>query len=199
MTLEELYQKRCQTPSSINLHLPMLRAYAEQCATVVELGVDTGQSTTAFLVAQPVELVSYDVNRRPELDLLIHFGTDFEVDEFSRGFSTKIGKTFWDFFIMDSLSSSFNADLLFIDTWHSYHLLRQELALHHERVTKFILIHDIVSFGSIAEGAGDHPDWPEEWKRGLLPAIDEFLYLHSEWRERERSTIQSGLMVLERI
>jgi len=68
MTLEERFNKLKATPSSINEHLDTLRNYASRCESVAEFGVDIGQSTTAFLMAQPKRLISVDTCRRPEID-----------------------------------------------------------------------------------------------------------------------------------
>src|SRR5260370_2188060 len=70
MTLQELYHQALQTPSDINEHLPTLYGFARECRHVTEMGTRTGRSTRAFLYAQPEVLVTYDLERHPEVDLL---------------------------------------------------------------------------------------------------------------------------------
>src|SRR5258708_29313347 len=72
MTLEHLYHQALQTPSDINEHLPTLYGLARECRHITEMGTRTGRSTRAFLYAQPEVLVTYDLERQPEVDLLEH-------------------------------------------------------------------------------------------------------------------------------
>jgi hypothetical protein len=44
-------------------------------------------------------------------------------------------------------------DLLFLDTWHVYEQVRDELKLHANKVRKYICFHDIVSWGEVGETA----------------------------------------------
>src|SRR5262245_5381518 len=54
------YHQACSTPSDINEHLPILSELAQRCDHVTEFGRRTGNSTIAFIHAQPKRLVSYD-------------------------------------------------------------------------------------------------------------------------------------------
>lgn len=188
MTLQERYNKLCNTPSSVNELLQVLRRYAEQCESVAEFGVDIGQSTTAFLMAQPQQLISIDLVRRPELDELFDLGTD----QLNLGSSIgcKIGTTRWVLSIDDSRTCKLSkVDLLFIDSSHHYAQMQAELERHHVQVRKFILCHDVVAYGEQGEAG----------LVGILPAIREFLVEHPEWREKEHLTYNNGLLVMERI
>ena len=82
-------------------------------------------------------------------------------------------------------------DMLFIDTWHIYGHLKRELAAHHAKVGKYIIMHDTTVdeiYGKsirerrdmVAESAAT--GYPvEEISRGLSFAISEFLAEHPEW------------------
>jgi len=176
MTLAERYAKLCATPSSINELLPILRSYAERCESVAEFGVDIGQSTTAFLMAQPKRLISVDTCRRPE------------IDEIGR----MVGATKWMFLHTSSLACTLpEVDLLLIDSAHCYDQLIAELSLHHSSVRKWIVLHDTVAYGTYGEAGPP--------QLGITPAIEEFLARHPEWVKLEEFTHNNGLLILERI
>jgi hypothetical protein len=188
MTLEQRYQRLCETPSSINELLPVLRRYAEQCDTVAELGVDIGQSTTSFLMAQPRQLTSVDVVMQPELDELwkLTGATSFVTGDRV----CNIGSTMWLYLLKSSLNVDLSlVDLLLIDSSHHYAHIKAELERHHSQVRRWIMCHDTVAYGEVGEAG----------LVGILPAIREFLQDHpSEWRILEDLTYNNGLMILER-
>src|SRR5260370_28215966 len=57
VTLADLYETARSKPSDINEHIPTLYALTQECPHITELGTRTGLSTTAFLYAQPEQLV----------------------------------------------------------------------------------------------------------------------------------------------
>lgn len=83
-----------------------------------------------------------------------------------------------------------STELLFIDTWHTYDQVKVELERHHEKVAKYILFHDTITYGTQGETPGT---------RGLNPAIDEFVQAHPHWRIKEKINFNNGLTVLERV
>ena len=187
MTLAERYERLCQTPSSINEHLPLLRDYARRCESVAEFGVDIGQSTTAFLMGQPHELFSYDVVRKVELTEL------FELDATYRNcFEALIGSTYWVFNMEDSRTCNMpTVDLLFIDSSHCYDYIKAELTRHHAQVRRWLICHDIIAYGEFGEAGPPQP--------GINAAIDEFLVAHPEWIVKERLLNNNGLLIMERV
>ena len=86
-------------------------------------------------------------------------------------------------------------ELLFIDTEHNYYQLRQELATHASKVSKYIIFHDVVTWGYVGEMYGR----PHLIIPGLLPAIDEFLKANDSWKIVEYFENNNGLMVIERV
>ena len=93
-------------------------------------------------------------------------------------------------------------DMLFIDTWHQYDQLKQELHKHAKFVNKYIVLHDTFTFGIHGEnssGCGgivltDHLNDPI----GLLPALIEFMIEYPEWKFKYHSIKNNGLTVIER-
>lgn len=195
--LQLRFNRLCETPSSINEHLPILRRYAQSSDIVCELGVDIGQSTTAFLLGQPGRLFSFDLVEKPELQELTALAS------FTKRCPThieaQIGETFWVFQKMDtSKEPAPYCDLLFIDTWHAAIQLEAELHLNHQRVRKWIILHDTESFKEKGEG---WQDWEAAGKGplyGLSAAISYFLREHPDWQQKEHYPHNNGLTVLGR-
>jgi cephalosporin hydroxylase len=79
-------------------------------------------------------------------------------------------------------------DFLFIDTVHNYKHLIQELNLHADKVNKYIGFHDTDIFGLNGDDGG----------RGLLFAIEEFLYNHPEWVMDYKVNFNNGLTIIRR-
>jgi GT2 family glycosyltransferase/Tfp pilus assembly protein PilF len=172
-TLADLYRSACATPSDIHSHCPILHALASECRHVTEMGTRTGISTAALLHAQPEKLVCYDLRRFPQVELLKRLA----------------GRTQFAFHQADVRTVQIEeTDLLFIDTWHVYEQLREELRLHAAKVRRYIALHDTTTFGERGEKDGH---------RGLWPAVEEFLG-RGTFRLRERHAHNNGLAVLER-
>jgi GT2 family glycosyltransferase/Flp pilus assembly protein TadD len=172
--LAALYDVACREPSDVNEHLPTLYALAKECEHVTELGTRGAVSTTALLYAQPKKLVCYDRVKCPPVDKL----------------AALAGETEFVFHQDDVLWVTIEeTDLLFIDTWHVYEQLSEELRLHASAARKYVVLHDTTTFGEQGEAAGH---------RGLWPAVEEFL-AQGTFRLKQRFTHNNGLTVLERI
>jgi glycosyltransferase involved in cell wall biosynthesis/predicted Zn-dependent protease len=173
-TLALLYRAACETPSDINEHCPTLCALAKECRHVTEMGTRAGVSTTALLYARPEVLVCYDRVKHPEVDLL----------------TALAGRTRLVFHQADVLQVVIEeTDLLFLDTWHVFEQVQEELRLHGPKARKYIVLHDTATFGEQGETAGH---------RGLWPAVEEFL-VQGKFKVRERFVNNNGLTVLERV
>lgn len=180
------YQKVCNTFSNISENLPILFELAKECNHVTEMGVRAGASTRAFLNTDVI-LRSYDLYIDDEVNNLFNkakqFGKDVNYIK-ANVLDIKIEET----------------DLLFIDTWHCYNQLKEELKLHSPKVRKYIAFHDTHTYGTngesysvtIENGYNENPI-------GLLPAIIEFLIEHPEWKFKIHKTNNNGLTVIERI
>ena len=195
------YKRTCQTRSDINEHLPTLCRYTAECGSVAEMGVREVVSTWAFLqglldsTAPVKSLQCLDLDDAPLISEICGLATNNGIDmAFAKG---------------DSATTRLKpVDLLFIDTWHIYGHLKRELAFHCDHVAKYIIMHDTtvdaIQGESIRRGMNIadqvlRSGYPEhEIRKGLKPAIEEFLAAHSEWRVKEVFTNNNGLTVLER-
>jgi len=191
MTLvEQNYSRNCERPSDINQHLPTLSRYASECRHITEMGVREVVSTWAFLHGKPEKLVSYDIYTSKGITLVSEAAKEIGVD------FTFIQENVLDITIEET-------DLLFIDTWHKYGQLIQELTLHAKSVNKYIILHDTTKFATEDEGHwnGKYKDGRTEGagKIGLWAAVEDFLGSSPEWKLKERYTNNNGLTILERL
>jgi len=166
-SLETNYRLACETVSDINEHLPTLKRYADLCDHVTEFGVRTAVSTWAWVMSNAKTIRCYDINR---CELKAH------QDE-----ADKIGKEF-SFTQVNVIADKFEiepTDLLFIDTDHTYNQCSSEFKKHSNKVKKFIILHDTVTFGA-----------------ELNKAIEEFLDKNRDWMVRETCLNNNGLTIL---
>jgi predicted O-methyltransferase YrrM len=134
--LDALLRTAERRSHDINEHLRTLLALGREVERITEFGVRNGfGSTIAFLAAQPKMLTSYDINPCENMDLLV-----------------EASETPWVFIQGSSLDVTIEpTDLLFIDTLHTYEQLLTELTEHHDRVSKYIVLHDTVTYGQVSE------------------------------------------------
>jgi hypothetical protein len=182
--IEKEFAEAATTPSDINEHLPVLYEFAKECKHITEMGVRTGVSTRAFLRVD-AKLISYDIVADQEVVSLVNE-------------AKKAGKDAT-FIEADVLKIDIEeTDLLFIDTWHTYGQLKEELKRHSSKARKYIAFHDTNTYGLRNEGT-DFQNIEARTQEGLLPAIIEFLIENREWRFKKFLTNNNGLTVLERI
>lgn len=180
------YKKACETFSDISENLPILFELAKECNHVTEMGVRTGVSTRAFLNSD-VTLRSYDLYIDDEVNSLFNKAIEFGKD---------VSYTKADVLNIEIEET----DLLFIDTWHCYDQLKQELKLHPHKVRKYIAFHDTHTFGVKGENYSITTDnGYKEDPLGLLPAIIEFLIENPEWKFKVHKTNNNGLTVIQRV
>lgn len=188
--------------SDINQHINTLRYYASKCHHITELGVRHCVSTWAYLFGlleappiAPKTLIGVDKKKSDEID---------DVKRLCKNFGVR-----YEFHEMNDLD--FNpeeTDLLFIDTWHVYGQLKRELEKYHPFVKKYIILHDTEIDGEHGESLRMEMDieeqiessgFPvEEIKKGLKPALIEFLYAHPEFIIKKHFTNNNGLTIIER-
>ena len=191
------YEQLCNTPSDINEHLSTLKIYANECDTVVEMGVRWVVSTFAFIAAKPKKLISLDLYhpREHKPDWVGEMGARALEEAFTYAKEQNI-----DFSFVKGNSLEYDCpecDLLFIDRWHAFRQLKAELNLHHSKVKKYIALHDTTLFES-----QDETVWGpsgEGREVGLWNAVTDFLSYHPEWVIHERYTNNNGLTILKRV
>jgi hypothetical protein len=175
ITLAGLYQAACSNPSDLKEHVPTLAALARECRHITELGSRTPLSTTAFLFAQPHRLITYGLRRLPEINQLeILAGCTKFTFQQANVLQVEIEET----------------DLLFLNSWHVYEQLKEELRLHAAKARKYIVVAGTTKFGQEGEGVGDN-------QRGLMPAIEEFV-AQGQFQVKEQFPSPFGLTVLVR-
>lgn len=181
INIEEEYELACKCESDINEHLPTLKRYAAECPHITEMGTRYGNSTVAFMSAYPQKFISYDVTPNDRIEYLQMAAKDANINFEFRNENveqTEIEET----------------DLLFIDTNHHDIQLSNEFRLHAGKVKKYIILHDITSFGITGQGY-----WPGEG-HGLWEAINPFLEKNKGvWAIAEKFENNNGLLVLQRI
>lgn len=171
------YVSACSKPTDINEHLPLLKELADQCNSVTEFGTRDGQSTRAFLASKINIIKAYDLNLDTTVQKLFDYAKDRNRDV--------------SYIQADVLNLEINdTDLLFIDTWHTYDQLQQELNIHGNKANKYLVFHDTHTYGTRGEDGN---------KLGLLPAILEFLSKNHHWKIKLHKTNNNGLTILERI
>ena len=107
-----------------------------------------------------------------------------------------------------TLQLGYNVDLIFIDTWHVYGQLIRELEKFSKMTNKYMILHDIESFGYSGEPMNsedvkqvmmEYNMSLEEVTMGLMPAVNHFLEICGhEWTIKEVYTNNNGLLILER-
>ena len=161
--------------SDINQHVPTLYFLANQCDHVTEFGVRWGVSSAAFLHSQ-AKVKSYDIEITGKARALFvkaqELGKDAELIEH-------------DTLTIENFEPT---DLLFLDTFHSYTQVIQELNLYHMHVKKWIVLHDTELFGETAQ----------DGTQGINHAINEFLEQHGDWALTMTFPHNNGLKILSR-
>lgn len=182
INLKEEYEIYSTTQSDINEHLPTLYEYAKKCSHITEMGVRSGASTRAFLYANPEKFIAYDLVLDPQVNSLFEYCKSIDKD--------------YSYLQEDVLEIEIEeTDLLFIDTYHCYEQLTEELKLHSDKVRKYIAFHDTVSYARIGENL---PSLRFEGLQGIMYAIEEFLDKNKNWKIVHNAKYNNGLMIIER-
>lgn len=198
--LTKEYQLLCNKKSDINEHLPTLYKYAMESNVILELGVRNCVSTWAFALGLAQ-------NSNEHKKLIVNDIMECDIRNLEKAFlktNMKLEK-YWQNDLTLDLQEK--VDLLFIDTWHIYGQLIRELEKFHSLVNKYIILHDTTTYATRPEPARhaiikhsmkESNITKDEIKKGLKPAVDEFLAKHSEWTVKEIFTNNNGLTILER-
>ena len=198
--IERRYIYHCKNTSDINEHLPTLYNYAIECSHITECGVRNAVSSYAFANA----LREKNNSKHILIDISGSDSIETFLDECENECLNAI------FYQESDLTCPIEpTDLLFIDTWHVYGHLKRELNRWNKYASKYIIMHDTTVDGELGEssrmefydikkGSIESGLSEEEIKKGLWPAIEEFLLDHDEWVLKERYTNNNVLTVLAR-
>ena len=196
--LHDLYELYCHNrPGDIHEHIPDLKELASECSSAVEIGVRSMVSTWGILEGLPKSAnstyIGIDLSAPPNHSLskakLICqvLGIDFQ---------------FWQG--NDMILNIPPVDMLFIDSLHTYCHLTFELEKFSPQVAKYIALHDTSGlWGEKDEtcyrgNRSEYPAWIDRSKRGLWPAVVDFLERHPEWTLYRRKLNNNGFTVLKR-
>lgn len=162
--------------NDIQNYASLFRRLALECKHITEFGTRNGMSTGGFLSGIPRVFRAYDIDRRPNVDMLETtaklMGIDFKFNQADTT-ETEIEET----------------DLLFIDACHRYSAVSKELK-NAPKVRKYIVFHDTTECWERECG---NPVYVE----GIGRAIQE-LIAKGEWHITSHYTEGSGLMILSR-
>jgi hypothetical protein len=194
------YDLHCMQSSDINEHIPTLRELASQCETVTEIGVGHVISTWGILQGlseSSFKNVAYrgiDLNY-PSLERIYLAASLAKKNEIMFNFLQA----------NDFLIDLEPTDMLFIDSWHTYRHLTYELETFSPKVSKYIAMHDTSPPWGYQDEPfyqGFIPEYPAHInleKRGLWPAVEDFLSNHPEWVLKKRYLNNCGFTILERV
>lgn len=184
----------------IGEHMPLLKQLAKECPTVTEIGLGLIISTWGLLQG----LSENTASERSYIGIDIVIPDSDNLDLASR-LAEEEGINFR-FVIGNDLYLEIEpTDLLFIDSMHTYCHLIHELETFSPKVRKYIAMHDTSEpWGDKddEEYTGNYSEYPPQYdrdKRGLWPAISDFLSRHPEWSLQERHLNCHGFTILKRI
>lgn len=198
--LRKEYELICATPSDVHDHLPVLRNLASECSSVTEIGMRSMVTSWALLQG----LSDSTSSKRFFLGIDLRMPPEKSLNKAKR-LSKKCGMKFmfWQTNDMDIYLPS--VDLLFIDSLHTYCHLTYELETFATYVNKYIAMHDTSYPCEYIEDSAYHGDYSEyspeydRTKKGLWPAVEDFLTKHPEWVLHQRYYTSYGLTILKRV
>lgn len=201
--LKSMYELSCRQGSDINEHVSVLKELAAECSSAMEIGIRSMVSSWGVLQglsespSRSVFYIGIDLNYPPisMLNLAKKLaqanGIDFQ---------------FWK---QNDMEIDINdvpvIDLLFIDSLHTYCHLTYELEKFSPKTSKYIAMHDTSAPWGDREDSqytGNYSEYPAHFdrtKKGLWPAVEDFLKRHPEWVLQERRLNNHGFTILKRI
>jgi hypothetical protein len=198
-TIREMYEHHCHTPSDINEHIPILCQLAKECSSVTEIGVRSIVSTWGILqglTESPYYPRTYTgIDLAPPPLKTLHLANKLASQQ---GINFKFCLADDRYFVLDP------TDMLFIDSLHTYCHLTYELENFSDHVQKYICLHDTSApWGNKNDSGytGDYSEYPPSYdrtKKGLWPAVEDFLARHPEWSLLIRYTNNHGFTILYR-
>ena len=198
--LTNIYDHYRVTTSDINDHLPVLRQLAKECSSVLEIGRRSRGSTWALLMG----LSESELRNRSYLEIEIA-APGLEKLYLSKKLARENDISYR--FIQGNdmnIDLEERADLLFIDSIHTYCHLTYELEKFSPKINKYIVMHDTSppwGYANDTEYKGDYSEYPQSIdreKKGLSPAVDDFLTNNPGWVLSERRFNNHGLVILKR-
>jgi len=136
--------------------------------SITEFGPYQGCSTAAWLMLKPKTFVTIDSGVALDVELYKKAATEIKVD--------------FKFIISNDLEIEISpCELLFIDTMHTEEHTYQELRLHANKVSKYLVFHDVT-----------------QPRFGTLAGINRWWKNHPEWKLKYQDFNDCGFMILEK-
>ncbi|HSX12958.1 MAG TPA: hypothetical protein VLE96_00845 [Chlamydiales bacterium] len=200
LELQNQYTIHCLLPSDINEHLPALRRIASECDSVVELGVRNVVSSWGLILGLSENCSLH----RSFLGVDLGYPQPHVYDLVKE--LTEANGIAFDFWQANDMDIDIEpVDFLFIDTLHTYAHLSYELEKFSSKARKYIGMHDTsqtFEYRDCLSYEGNKSEYPvfiDRNKKGLWPAVQDFLSRHPEWTLHERYENNNGLTILRRV
>jgi len=188
---------RLYTTTSMTVHVATLRVLASHGSSVIELGVQFGDSSWGLLTG----LVESHAGRQKRRMVSVDVEPSIVSSTVrSVALANNVSYTFLQ---ASSLHVKLRpAELVFIDDLHAYAQVRAELAIYAPLALQYIVLHDTVSWRDRDE-CNDHryrdrAICARQPTPGIYRAVEEFLEKHPEWKVRSHTDRSAGLTVLKR-
>lgn len=198
--LKNIYEIYRISPSEINEHLLALKQLAQESASIIEINTRGSASTWALLQGLSE---SHSLEKAyTEIESYLPFLDKIYLSRrLARENNIKLT-----YINANALNVDFKdrADLLFIDSIHTYCQLTYELEKFSPQINKYIVLHDTSppwGYENDIEYKGDYSEYPisiNRTKKGLFPAITDFLAKNPEWILMDRRFNNYGLVILTR-
>ena len=197
--LESMYYTVCSTPSDIHEHVPVLYNLANECNSVLEIGVQRLTPTWGF------------IRGLAPGGKYIGIGTEYpNIDVYTKANVLALSKNLGFFYInknefLIDPSEIGLVDMIFIDSIHTYCHVTYQLHKFSSLAAKYLVFHDTSDpWGNENDRDyhGNYSEYPPEYsrtKKGVWPAIDDFLRNSQDWKLKERKFNNHGLVILERM
>lgn len=198
--LTALYDFYRMTPSDIHEHIPVLKALAKECSSVVEIGTGSRISTWGLLMGlsenkAPSRSYIEVESKNPLLEKLY----------LTKRISLENGIRYKYLPTSDiNFELEEPVEMLFIDGVHTYCHLTHQLQKLSPKVSKYIAMHDTSppwGYKDDTDYNGDFSEFPpsiDRTKRGLSQAVEDFLAMNPGWILSERRMNNHGLTVIKR-
>lgn len=164
----------------LNEHMDAIKELAAKCESAIDLG-KRRESMVALAASGCASVLSLN--------------TQADDDSYKAVARMSPQVTVQAFSLADPLPDLPPADLLFIDTQHTYSRLSAELAKYAPNVGRYIVLHDTVTSGLRGDDGELAPDGST---RGLAHAVRDFLEANPEWFIAQHTNQQHGLTTLSR-
>ena len=198
--LKDKSLQHCNKPLDINESSQLLCKYAKACASVVEIGHKEIEAPKGILQG----LSESSFKQRSYLKINSDYIPPSELNFTKEGAKkSNINFTFWQ--ANDLLIVLEPTDMLYIDSLHTYCHLTYQLETFSSQVRKYICLYGTSGpWCDQEENAyqGNYNEYSSSYdrtKKGLWPAVLDFLANHPEWVLVERSTKNEGCAILQRL